>query len=455
MDFFSYFEDYYINLKFGPTFIITGIVFSLSIAIMFNPIQKKASYFLRLFIDFICVFIVQLLVNCLLHSSFEAGNVLSFDLYTMYYVWFIVAFIHSFYPNKTSYPIRFTYALFVNAFIVCLLGISGSIGNIFFHTTEIHNSLGTDITFYSIIFLTLACVIFAKMMPLEKYKKVPFSGIIVVDVVFVLSLVFLISLQVFSGESDELRVISSAILLIIDCLTYILFYITIRNYNHNLYYQAMELKVENIDNQIELASRKSEELHVIRHDIKNQFEYIDRLLKAKEYDKLNEYFNDLNEKTRLAVDYIDCGNSTLNHVLNIIKSKTDVRHLVFMTDISVPHQLKINDTDLVSMMVNLLDNAIEGTERSGKKGPINLKIFYQGNYLFINCSNPVDESIDPKKILSLKTSKTESDNHGYGHKIIKGIVTNYQGFIDYSIKDGYFISSLMLCLKKFTNEEEE
>lgn len=48
---------------------------------------------------------------------------------------------------------------------------------------------------------------------------------------------------------------------------------------------------------------------------------------------------------------------------------------------------------------------------------------------------------------SLKTTKNDSQEHGYGVLMIRRIAENYQGMVDFKVEKGEFIALLMLLLQ--------
>lgn len=48
---------------------------------------------------------------------------------------------------------------------------------------------------------------------------------------------------------------------------------------------------------------------------------------------------------------------------------------------------------------------------------------------------------------SLKTTKNDSQEHGYGVLMIRRIAENYQGMVDFKVEKGEFIASVMLLLQ--------
>ena len=122
--------------------------------------------------------------------------------------------------------------------------------------------------------------------------------------------------------------------------------------------------------------------------------------------------------------------------------------IIVETQIVVPKELPYRETALCSLLSNLMDNAIEGTANTDNEEPIiNVRIWPQQDYLFMRISNPIDNTISVGKRLSLETTKKNQQLHGYGTKIIRGIVEQYQGSVKFDVKDNHFIVEMMLYLE--------
>lgn len=110
------------------------------------------------------------------------------------------------------------------------------------------------------------------------------------------------------------------------------------------------------------------------------------------------------------------------------------------------HFKKVKDIDLSIILGNLLDNAIEASQKSESK-KILLKICNERGYLKVSVSNAIDSSILEKNP-KLETIKPDGENHGLGIKSVENIAEKYNGFIDYYEKDGMFFFSALLSVYK-------
>lgn len=97
----------------------------------------------------------------------------------------------------------------------------------------------------------------------------------------------------------------------------------------------------------------------------------------------------------------------------------------------------MGDVELVSLVTNMLDNAIEATEKQDEK-IIEISFSLIGGFQNVSCRNPAP-NFDIKNNPELKTTKIDKTLHGYGIKSMKKAVQSAGGMIEFYTEDGYFI----------------
>ena len=135
---------------------------------------------------------------------------------------------------------------------------------------------------------------------------------------------------------------------------------------------------------------------------------------------------------------LDTGNHIVNSVLNqkvrYAKSK-DISLIPIFNNLG---QLKLEKDDIVVILSNLLDNAIEACDKLMKsKKEIKINIEDDGKYTMITIKNPVEEKLNHKDG-RLRTSKADKLSHGIGLSNVENIVKKYNGECMYSTKDDCF-----------------
>lgn len=186
------------------------------------------------------------------------------------------------------------------------------------------------------------------------------------------------------------------------------------------------------------------EYHHLRHDTKNHFACMDRLLSQNKYDALKEYFYSLSKEIYALDNQIETGNEIVNQVINIKYAMAHKYQIPMDIKIVLPQQLPIPDHHLCSLITNLLDNAIEASRKiEDPKIVIEMKMVK--DYLSLTIRNRIDPSMQ-NKALTIRTTKADKKQHGLGRQIINDIVRRYNGISTKEIKDGWYIASVMLEL---------
>ena len=192
-------------------------------------------------------------------------------------------------------------------------------------------------------------------------------------------------------------------------------------------------------------------LRSIRHDLKNQYAYMQILLSEKRYTELEDYFSELLSALPAPLNLVDCGNHTLNTVLNMEFSKLRADGIPFQHKLVVPPALPFKNEDVCAILSNLIDNAAEECRRMKEKGmeqpDILVEIHPHQSYLFIQCSNSTDRTALTRKKGGLQTTKGDAELHGYGTQIIMKLAEKYNGYANYNLEDGRFVAQVMLDME--------
>lgn len=197
---------------------------------------------------------------------------------------------------------------------------------------------------------------------------------------------------------------------------------------------------------LRVSERNLESLRLIRHEMKNQFAYINALLEKGDYQKLHEHFSAFAEIMNRHVTFIDCGNDTFSAVISIEDSKAKRAGIDLQCKVAVPHELAFEDVDICSLLMNLVNNAIEYYERNPDFADkrIRIEAVMVNKTLLVTVANPVQEA-DAESAIRLKTSKKDTELHGYGSKVVRTIAEKYNGSVRYTAENGEFVACAMLC----------
>lgn len=190
---------------------------------------------------------------------------------------------------------------------------------------------------------------------------------------------------------------------------------------------------ENFDNQ----KRKT-------HEYKNQISCIESLLDKKQYSKLEEYVKKIYGSLNNEPDAINTNNVIVNAILNTKYLEAEAKGIVFVFRVNDLSELKIKDEDVVTILANLLNNAIEACETCEDKKVIKFKFVKEDDMIIIAVKNSFNYDVvyENGEIKSTKTSSV--DEHGVGIKNVLKIIEKYGGAYVIEDKNKEFFFSIII-----------
>ena len=292
---------------------------------------------------------------------------------------------------------------------------------------------------------------FLRRFSFDEYSVVPSSGMRMLGFGTVCVLLLHLTESLFFMESDTVTIvmlISHFCMFAMSCSAIQSMHTMCREQSALLELQAEKQRFVAEREMAQMTEKTLDDLRCIRHDLKNQYSYMQILLAEKRYEELQQYFAKLSENLPVQLNMIDCGNRTVNTVLNMELAKLKSDRIVFEHQLVVPPVLPFPDEDICAILTNLLDNAADECRRLLNKGrpsvKVRLEIYPHQSYLFIKCSNSTDRTALSHAKGGLRTTKADEQMHGYGTRIIVKLAEKYNGCADYSLADGQFVAQIML-----------
>ncbi len=303
------------------------------------------------------------------------------------------------------------------------------------------------------ILFTSVCFLLYKV-DINRYRNLSNEMVIIISVLSAL----LITASIYEQAATTQETATVALLSLLDIvLLFVLnfsYYATYKNIEHrhritNLEVQKTLEDAEQMSIAIDQTNR--EELEKLRHDIKNQFSYLDVMLQQGQNDEAKKYVEDYLNNSNPVLHSFSCSNNVINSIINLELTKAKIKNIKIDVKVVVPPALPFKEIDLVSLLTNIIDNALENYY-SENKDPITVRIMKQNDFIRFIVSNPINmEKVNLRALT--KTSKV-GRGHGYGTKIIKNIADAYKGGVDFSVEDNRFICDAILNLNiKETNDD--
>lgn len=190
------------------------------------------------------------------------------------------------------------------------------------------------------------------------------------------------------------------------------------------------------------TNEQIEKLSKIKHDIKNNALTISALIEEGEYQKATKICDSIAKSTSNNSP-IHCQNPVLNAILNVEIDKANSKRIDFLYNISDTLSF-VDDADVVSIIGNLCDNAIEYLSTiSVESRKIEISISVYRDFCYITCHNTITSSVlehNPK----LYTSKDDNLLHGKGLKILRSVAEKYAGEIMVKEENDEFLVSVII-----------
>jgi sensor histidine kinase YesM len=166
--------------------------------------------------------------------------------------------------------------------------------------------------------------------------------------------------------------------------------------------------------------QKKMELRKIRHDIKNIMASFQNI--SEEYKKEIQKY--LIENTYIENEIqIDSGTPIVDAILYDKGNTAIKKGIDFQVGIEPNIFVDIENIDLCILLGNLLDNAIEASEKSHGRKIIFMEGRKVSDNILIKISNSKEQGILLKNG-KLQTSKKDKEKHGYGMENVENIIHN-------------------------------
>ena len=211
--------------------------------------------------------------------------------------------------------------------------------------------------------------------------------------------------------------------------------------------EAQILRQQSIG-QVELYNSMRENYNIQRqrtHEYKNQIVCMDMLMKKKDYSKLEDYIGNISDGLDAQLDMVDTNNDVVNAILNAKYYEAIKNDVLFVLKINDLSDIKVSDEDIVTILSNLLDNAIEAAKQCdvGKR-TVKIKLLSEDDVLTIAVSNTYKTEPMLTEDGYIRTTKNNKEEHGWGIRNIVATLEKYNAeyIIDY--KNGEFIFSIIM-----------
>lgn len=181
------------------------------------------------------------------------------------------------------------------------------------------------------------------------------------------------------------------------------------------------------------------DIQKLKHDQKNTYLGLLIELRHGNYDKvISAVQSELDIICDNSFNYADDASAIITYKSNQAKNKG----IHLDADLSGTGGIKIPTVDLFVILGNLLDNAIEATERvTDRDRRIALSIKNTKGTVVITIKNPAEKDVDVDRLTS---TKNDHSSHGFGILSIRSIAEKYYGEVIFACSEREFTSTVVM-----------
>ena len=210
--------------------------------------------------------------------------------------------------------------------------------------------------------------------------------------------------------------------------------------------EIFQMEVQNQTDMYRSISENFAKQRKKTHEYKNQIMCMEALIAAKNYSGLEEYVRKVSGNLSEELDYIKTNHTIVDAILNSKFQEMLDKNIVFIFKINDLSEINICDEDIVVILSNLLNNAIEACEKCPGKKVIKMKFVKEKDAVIISVKNTYDGELVIRDGEIQTSKKHEADEHGIGIKNVIDVITKQQGaYVIQNDENEFYFSIIIPC----------
>ena len=201
--------------------------------------------------------------------------------------------------------------------------------------------------------------------------------------------------------------------------------------NKLLLLQQEQDKIKTDITYYDILEKQNNSLRAYAHDAKKHLSAIKNLNTNPE---IEIFISKMTERLEEYGKVCHSGNHTLDVVIDKYVTECDINGINFEFDIKNNNLATINVYDIVTILGNLLDNAVEAAEQSQDK-IVSIETDFRNNFSVIIVSNSCDKNPQVSNSELPVTTKSNKRLHGFGLKSVRKTIKKYNGDIAFYYDD--------------------
>ena len=203
--------------------------------------------------------------------------------------------------------------------------------------------------------------------------------------------------------------------------------------------QALSLKNQLVMDNYRAIKEKLRESGQLRHEAVHRLTALDALVQARDWEGVERVLTAWHQESA-AVQTRFTEHLAVNAILQHTAGQAETLGIDLRTSVALPESLAIPDEDLCALLMNLLDNALEGASRTpeGQTRFILFQMRVAGNFVPILCENSFDGHVATDEAGVPVTTKPNPNGHGFGMTQMRAVAEKYGSVLDVSWTEDRF-----------------
>lgn len=172
-----------------------------------------------------------------------------------------------------------------------------------------------------------------------------------------------------------------------------------------------------------------DEKSILIHDMKNHLRTISGMIKEVKLEDCEAYIAQIIGEIRKGENTVWTNHKILDLVLNMKFQEARKAQIKVRCKSDDMSDLELSAVEICSLFTNLLDNAIETSVKCSEEmnRRRNVVCRRHGRKLVVSVSNFMEKELDGQAMQSLKTTKKDEKQHGFGLRSVKRTIREREG----------------------------
>lgn len=208
--------------------------------------------------------------------------------------------------------------------------------------------------------------------------------------------------------------------------------------------KELERQIEAYSNQLQIMADAQSQMKVFRHDIRHHLIVLGGLANESQDTQILRYIEEIEGYLEQTKEYVFTGKKEIDSILNYVIKQAKDAGIEIQWKVEIPMEVSVHSFDLTAILGNLLENAVQGAERTEEKW-MNIFMRADESILYIRIENSCETSV-AKKNGKFMTTKRNQGEHGIGLYSVQSMVDKNNGTLKLDCGRGRFAAEVLLYL---------